>query len=69
MEKLLQSQVTPLKTLKCKLAVFLKIYSPFKGANTGIGKSTALDLARRGARVILLCRDINRAETAAKEIQ
>ena len=39
------------------------------GANTGIGKETALDLAKRGARVILACRDIKKAQEAAEEIR
>ncbi|KAL4647196.1 dehydrogenase/reductase SDR family member 13-like [Arapaima gigas] len=38
------------------------------GGNTGIGKTTAIDLARRGARVILACRSKERAEAAVREI-
>ena len=39
------------------------------GGNTGIGKETALELARRGARVILGCRDESRGEAAVREIK
>ncbi|KAJ9593191.1 hypothetical protein L9F63_015258 [Diploptera punctata] len=38
------------------------------GANTGIGKETAMDLAGRGAKVILACRDLDKGEQACKEI-
>ncbi|XP_061523054.1 retinol dehydrogenase 12 isoform X2 [Phycodurus eques] len=38
------------------------------GANTGIGKETARDLAARGARIIMACRDLERAEEARSEI-
>ena len=39
------------------------------GCNTGIGKITALDMSRRGARVVMLCRDLTRAEPAAEDIR
>ncbi|NXL88177.1 RDH12 dehydrogenase, partial [Alectura lathami] len=38
------------------------------GANTGIGKETARELARRG-KVIVACRDTAKAEAAASEIR
>lgn len=38
------------------------------GANSGIGKETAIDLARRGARVYIACRSVERGEAAKKEI-
>ncbi|XP_031716854.1 retinol dehydrogenase 11-like isoform X2 [Anarrhichthys ocellatus] len=39
------------------------------GGNTGIGKETAVDLAKRGARVILACRDMDRGNKAAEEVK
>uniref|UniRef100_A0A3Q1GW59 Uncharacterized protein n=1 Tax=Anabas testudineus TaxID=64144 RepID=A0A3Q1GW59_ANATE len=39
------------------------------GANTGIGKETALDMARRGETLRLTCRDLTRARIAADEIR
>ncbi|XP_065342998.1 retinol dehydrogenase 13-like [Cloeon dipterum] len=38
------------------------------GANTGIGKETARELAKRGAKVYMACRDIDKCEEAREEI-
>ncbi|KAA0704721.1 Retinol dehydrogenase 12 [Triplophysa tibetana] len=38
------------------------------GANTGIGKFTAIDLAKRGARIIMACRDMEKSNIALKEV-
>ncbi|XP_056107904.1 dehydrogenase/reductase SDR family member 12 [Rhinichthys klamathensis goyatoka] len=38
------------------------------GANSGIGKATAYEIAKRGGTVHLLCRNKDRAEEARKEI-
>ena len=38
------------------------------GGNTGIGKEVALDLAKRGGRVIIACRDTTKGAAAQKEI-
>ena len=39
------------------------------GANGGIGKETAVDLARRNARVIMACRSVEKGEKAAVEVR
>lgn len=39
------------------------------GANSGIGKATAAELLRRQGRVIMACRNRERAEKAAQEIK
>ncbi|XP_012276143.1 retinol dehydrogenase 13-like isoform X2 [Orussus abietinus] len=38
------------------------------GANSGIGKETTLALAKRKAKVIMACRNMNKCETARREI-
>ena len=39
------------------------------GANTGIGRETARALAARGARVVLACRNVAKAEEARQDIE
>ncbi|XP_051891498.1 dehydrogenase/reductase SDR family member 13-like isoform X1 [Pristis pectinata] len=59
-----------LKGVPCRSDTSLKGKTAIvTGANTGLGKATALDLARRGARVILACRSKERAEPAVFDIR
>lgn len=39
------------------------------GSNTGIGKETALELAKRGGIIYMACRDLEKADKACYEIQ
>lgn len=39
------------------------------GANTGIGKETAIDLAKRGGKIYCACRDAKRGEDAVADIK
>lgn len=38
------------------------------GCNTGIGKETVLELAKRGGRIYMACRDYKRCEEARLDI-
>lgn len=38
------------------------------GCNTGIGKETVLELAKRGAKVYMACRDMKKCDQARNEI-
>ncbi|CAL8248461.1 unnamed protein product [Merluccius merluccius] len=53
---------TDLKRLDGKTALIT-------GGSSGVGKETAVALATRGARVIIACRDADKAEKAVREIR
>ncbi|XP_063002675.1 dehydrogenase/reductase SDR family member 13 [Elgaria multicarinata webbii] len=59
-----------LKGAKCKNETSLRGKTVLlTGGNSGIGKTTGLELARRGARVILACRNKVAGETAVYDIR
>ncbi|KAF6033584.1 RDH12 [Bugula neritina] len=62
-------KLTVFKPAKCRSSVRLdgKVVL-VTGANTGLGKVTAKDLASRGAVVYIACRDVTKAEAAKRDI-
>ncbi|KAM6461045.1 dehydrogenase/reductase SDR family member 13 [Liasis olivaceus] len=59
-----------LRPPKCRNTVRLRGKTVLiTGGNAGIGKATAVDLARRGARVILACRNKAKGESAVYDIR
>ncbi|KAM6946316.1 dehydrogenase/reductase SDR family member 13-like [Aplochiton taeniatus] len=59
-----------LKGARCKSCVTLEGKTVIvTGSSSGIGKATALDLAKRGARVIMACRNKEKAEGAVYDIR
>ncbi|CAN7939197.1 unnamed protein product [Ixodes hexagonus] len=66
---LLVKAYTELTVGKCKSSVDMSGKTVIiTGSNTGIGKETARELARRNARVILACRNHSKAREAAEDI-
>jgi NAD(P)-dependent dehydrogenase (short-subunit alcohol dehydrogenase family) len=57
-----RSHVMPLASMSGKLCIVT-------GANSGIGKETALGLAQMGARVIMVCRNAEKGKAALEEIR
>uniref|UniRef100_A0A8D0D7M7 Uncharacterized protein n=1 Tax=Sander lucioperca TaxID=283035 RepID=A0A8D0D7M7_SANLU len=49
-------------------ATFTRCTVIVTGANSGIGKATAAGIVKLQGRVIMACRDLRRAEEAAREI-
>ena len=47
---------------------YLTEWFPIVGSNRGIGYETAKDLAARGAKVIMACRNMEKAELAKSKI-
>jgi retinol dehydrogenase-14 len=58
-EKVLEQTALPMRGKVCLVT----------GSNSGIGKATALGLARLGASVVMVCRDQSKGEAAQAEIK
>src|SRR6202158_5463559 len=54
--------VMPLASMSGKICIVT-------GANSGIGKETALGLARMGARVVMVCRNAEKGKAALEDIR
>ena len=66
--KLLQSRIKHGKSCTSQASLVGKTVI-ITGCNTGIGKETAVDLAKRGGKIIMACRSEERALPALAEVR
>jgi hypothetical protein len=61
------SKFIMIKQLSLPISIFY--VNLISGANSGIGRATARDLYRRGAEVVMLCRNLTKAEKTADKVK
>ena len=55
--------------MRCHRASMSEKVCIVTGANSGIGKETALGLSQMGARVVMVCRNVEKGKAALEEIR
>ena len=62
---------SPVSAKNFTINCFVKVdfFFSISGCSSGIGKVTAHELSKRGAKVVMLCRDLEKADEAADDIR
>ena len=69
-QRLLDNKVVVITGMGSTYNVYIVFKLGFSsGGTSGIGKVTAHDMSKRGAKVIMLCRNVDKAEQVAEEIR